>query len=184
MRDSLEIQETTEFKNTRGILEKSLKFIRGRCTKNGAFDANRLDEYQYAIYNLALSFSELEAARSFSNYAISSGRFEKSLAACFFAEVIQTINGRLLASSQDFGSLGKVPLGTSFISEQLSAENLSEIGQEALARKGDFVVAELTESQKLIKKTFFQFAEQRVAPVSQNIPVSYTHLTLPTSDLV
>lgn len=165
----MEIQETTEFKNTRGILEKSLKFIRGRCTKNGAFDANRLDEYQYAIYNLALSFSELEAARSLSNYALSSGSFEKRLAVCFFAEVIQTINGRLLASSQDFGSLGKVPLGPSFISEQLSAENLSEIGQEALARKCDFVEAELTESQKLIKKTFSQFAEQRVAPISQNI---------------
>ena len=91
------------------------------------------------------------------------------MAVCFFAEVIQTINGRLLASSQDFGSLGKVPLGPSFISEQLSAENLSEIGQEALARKCDFVEAELTESQKLIKKTFSQFAEQRVAPISQNI---------------
>ena len=57
MRDSLEIQETTEFKNTRGILEKSLKFIRERCTKRGAFDANRLDAVSYTHLTLPTIYS-------------------------------------------------------------------------------------------------------------------------------
>ena len=165
----MEIQGTTEFKKTQDYLEESLGFIRASCTKNGAFDANSLDEHQYALYNLALSFSELEAAKSFSKYAITSGTFEKRLATCFFAEVIQTINARLLASNQDYGIVGKIPLVTSFISDQLSANNLSGIGEEALARNFDFEATDLTESQRLIKKTFFQFAEQRVAPSSQNI---------------
>ena len=169
MRDSLHIKGITELKNTRKIVHSSLKFIQEKCSNNGTFDALSLDDHQYTIYTLALSFSELEAAESFAEYAISSSDFEKCLASCFIAEVVHSINTRLLSSPKDFGA-GDWPLApTSFVSEQLSAENLSKIGKEIIAKNGHIEAMDLTDNQKLIKRTFGQFADEVVAPIAQDI---------------
>ena len=149
-----------------GIVTRELQFTRNKCLTEGKFDAAKMDDHQQAIYSLAVSASELHAARVMLEYANSQTDFEKRLAKGFAADIIHSVYSRLFPIIVEQGW----PEGlSSFVRATLTIENLTNLGKEITSRNGDVGNRAFDEEKTLMAATFAQFADDIVAPLAENI---------------
>ena len=151
------------------IVTKGLQLTRAKCLEDGEFDSSQMDNHQQAIYSLAVSASELQAAHVMLEYAASQSDFEQGLADCFAAEAIHSVYTRLLPIAAEYG-FSSWPEGlTGFVGETLTTKNLTSLGEVLIGRNGNVGDRALDEEKFLMAETFAQFADEVVAPLAEDI---------------
>jgi (2S)-methylsuccinyl-CoA dehydrogenase len=153
-------------------LDLGLSFIKSQVTIDGKIDGQSENQYQQAIYDLAVSKAEIECAQAFLANAASGTAFDESMASTFAAQMIQQVSSRL-GSSDDFGLAHetiRLSEGTRlFCSRLLSHSNLAGLGEQLIERQGDLGKRGLEPEKQLMADTFRQFAEEVVGPLAEQI---------------
>ena len=163
------------------VLSKSLRHINTLCTENGKFRVSHLDNFQQAVFDLAVCTAELQCALAYLDYSSAHGEFEKNLAETFAAEAIGNIRSRLGRNPDDFG-LSDAELVSAkdcdqFCRDQLSNTHLIELGQHIVDRDGDLGDRGLDQEKLMMADTFRQFADEVVKPLAEDI--HRKNLTIP-----
>ncbi|MCZ6500969.1 MAG: acyl-CoA/acyl-ACP dehydrogenase [Gammaproteobacteria bacterium] len=155
------------------VLDKSLKYINAQCTKDGKFSVSRLDDFQQAVFDLAVCTAELQCALAYLDYSSAHGEFEKNLAETFAAEVIRNITSRLGRNPEDF-CLSSTELVSAkdceqFCKDHLSNTHLTKLGQQIVDKDGDLGDRGLDQEKLMMAETFRQFADEVIKPLAENI---------------
>jgi (2S)-methylsuccinyl-CoA dehydrogenase len=165
------MSEASRHLNTcRDMVDEGLGHIHRLCTVAGRLNTAEMDQYQQAIFDLAVSSSELQAAQVYLDYSDDKSTFEQQLASSFVAEVLHLVQSRLLAAPQDYGiERTDDPNLSAFIAANRSTLNLAPLGAELMARQGDVGSRGLDSEKQLMAETFRQFASDVVAPLAEDI---------------
>ena len=153
------------------LVNEGLRYVHSQCLDDGRFQSKKMDDYQQVVYNLALSTSELQAARTLLTYAASRADFEQRLAACFLAEALNTVRSRLTVAPAEYGltEMKGIDDISRFINTTLTTDNLAALGAEFVSRNGDVGARALDEEKQFMAETFAQFADNVVAPLAEDI---------------
>ena len=138
--------------------------------------ANLDDEAQIELYDLAFSSAELTAAEIMLAYAAHDAPpdeqpFKQSLALSFCAEAAGNLHHRLRLRPTAYG-LSASELSNDYVEiadRYLSPEHLSALGQAWRDRSGRLPYDHLDEEKAMIRETFRQFSDERVAPLAETI---------------
>ncbi|GAB5449764.1 MAG: acyl-CoA dehydrogenase family protein [Halioglobus sp.] len=165
---------------TTGIIDTALSHLKALCAEGDRISPAKLDKYQLASYELAVSWAECTAARFSLSHAErlrdagSDAAFAADLAALFTAEAVTNTASRLRTRPADFGleestltALTQNAAG--FLAKQLAAQNLERIGEEVCRREGDLGPDLLDEHHSMMRDTFRRFADDVVAPRAEEI---------------
>ena len=131
---------------------------------------------QIELYDLALSSAELAAAAALLDYAELDAEppeaaLKAALASAFCAEAVSNFQHRLRLRPSAYGlNAHDLPdAHISFAERHLAPANLTAIGEALRQRGGRLPVDHLDGEQALIRETFRQFADERVAPLAEAI---------------
>ncbi len=184
--DQLLNQATTALAQAQQLLQASLADLRRRSLDGDRVSPVKLDEHQLVSYELALCSSESAAAAFMLDYAkelhstagetAGAVRFEDRLAALFCAEAVNSIGARLRARPADFGlddatisaALGQTAV-VSFLTQQLNANNIATVGQQACERGGDLGADLLDDDHAMMRDSFRRFADEVVMPLAEDV---------------
>lgn len=146
----------------------------------GALDgaAARLhgEEAQVELYDLAFSSAELTAAEIMLDYAGHDAppgerSFKEALALTYCAEAASNLQHRLRLRPSAYG-LSTAELSNEYVDfadRYLSPGHLGALGQAWRDRGGRLPDDHLDEEKSMIRETFRQFADERVAPLAEAI---------------
>ena len=136
-----------------------------------------VDDVQMQAYDLAFSSAELNAARILIDYAAlpaqpQEAAFKEALAAAFCAEALASLMHRLHLRPSAYGlrtrDLAK-PSVAGFIDAKLAPSALAGVGEGLRGRDGDLPTDHLDDEKALMRATFRQFSDERVAPAAHDI---------------
>ncbi len=138
--------------------------------------ANLNEEAQIELYDLAFSSAELTAAEIMLDYAAQDAppeelAFKQSLALTFCAEAASNLHHRLRLRPSAYG-LSADQLQNDYVEladAYLSPGHLCALGQAWRDRSGRLPDDDLDEEKSMIRETFRQFADERVAPLAESI---------------
>ncbi|MDE0225737.1 MAG: acyl-CoA/acyl-ACP dehydrogenase [Gammaproteobacteria bacterium] len=146
---------------------------------HGALDraAARLNEdAQIELYDLAFSSAELRAAQILLEYAARDAspderEFKEALALTFSAEAASNLHHRLRLRPSAYGlSAAELPNDYVELSDAyLSPSHLCAVGQAWRDRSGRLPDDHLDGEKSMIRETFHQFSDERVAPLAESI---------------
>lgn len=153
------------------LVERGLSHIRQACLDDDRFKAGRMDLYQQAVSDLAVSTAELQCAGNYLEYAASRGDIEQKLASTFAADVLHNIRGRLGRAPGDYGLVDAdlTAVNTAAGGDLLSAGSLAALGREIVDRGGDTGDRGLDEEKMMMVDAFRQFAEDVVKPLAESV---------------
>ncbi|MDE0453543.1 MAG: acyl-CoA/acyl-ACP dehydrogenase [Gammaproteobacteria bacterium] len=142
----------------------------------GSAAANLDEEAQIELYDLAFSTAELTAAEVMLEYAAQDAprdeqAFKQALALAFSAEAASNLHHRLRLRPSAYG-LGAAQLPNDYVEfadAYLSPEHLSALGQAWRDRSGRLPDDHLDGEKSMIRETFRQFSDERVAPLAESI---------------
>ena len=85
-------EANTELAELKQQVMTACSYIKGKCSRDGNYDGNLLDDWQLSSYELAFCMAELSAAAAFIDYAQKSTtqKFTQQLALSFCAETFQS----------------------------------------------------------------------------------------------
>ncbi len=134
------------------------------------------EEAQIELYDLAFSSAELTAAEIMLEYAACDAPpgercFKEALALTFCAEVTGNLQHRLRVRPSAYG-LSATDLTNDYVEladEYLSPAHLSAVGQAWRERSGRLPHDHLDAEKSMIRETFRQFSDERVAPLAEAI---------------
>lgn len=166
--------------STQSLLDRALSHLKSITVVSGRVNAAELDQYQLVSYDLALCWAECTAARFCLDHAMRLASLEddtayiSDLATTFCADSITQSAARLRARPADYGltdgDIAAVVSGAhSFLSIQLSAQNLERVGEAVLQRDGDLGADLLSDHHGMMRDTFARFADEVVAPLAESI---------------
>ena len=146
---------------------------------HGALDraAARLNEdAQIELYDLAFSSAELKAAQILLEYAARDAspderEFKEALALTFSAEAASNLHHRLRLRPSAYG-LSAAELPNDYVEladAHLSPGRLCALGQAWRDRSGRLPDDHLDGEKSMIRETFRQFSDERVAPLAESI---------------
>jgi (2S)-methylsuccinyl-CoA dehydrogenase len=149
----------------------------------------RLDDYQLVSFELAWCAAEVAAAEATLAWAdraratrgvdaeVGTDRLlEERLALAWAAEVTAKVRERLLAHPADFelsleavvSALAAGDVGD-FVAAELSAANLSALGDTIRAQQGGLGLRLLSEDAEMMRATFKKFSDEVVKPLAEEI---------------
>ena len=134
------------------------------------------EEAQIELYDLAFANAEVAAAQALLEHAEAvatpaDGALEEALALMFCAEAVSNLHHRLRLRPSAYG-LNAAALSNDYVAlaeRHLAPAQLIGVGQALRERGGRLPGDGLGEEKALMRETFRQFAEQRVAPLAQSI---------------
>ncbi len=138
------------------------------------------EEAQMQLYDLAFSSAELQCAEVMLDYADhGSGpepapaerAFKEQIALAFCAEAVSNLHQRLRGRPSAYGlTPAELPDDHIGFAEQYqSPEHLAALGEAFRARDGVPPLDHLDNEKAMIRDTFRQFAEERVAPLAESV---------------
>lgn len=138
--------------------------------------ANLNEEAQIELYDLAFSSAELRAAQILLDYAGHDAspderEFKEALALTFCAEAASNLHHRLRLRPSAYGlSAARLPSDYVELADAyLSSGHLCALGQAWRDRGGRLPDDHLDEETSMIRETFRQFSDERVAPLAESI---------------
>ncbi len=134
------------------------------------------EDAQIELYDLAFSSAELTAAEIMLEYASHDAppgerAFKEALALTYCAEAASNLQHRLRLRPSAYG-LSAAELSNEYVDfadRYLSPGHLSSLGQAWRDRSGRLPHDHLDEEKQIIRETFRQFADARVAPLAEAI---------------
>ena len=151
-------------------LDKALEHLRGECVDGDRVNQPRMDACQIPLFDLAISAAEIGAAKALSTLVdtIEEGAIEKGLAAFFTAEVVGNLHQRLSMRPAEYGFAPREDLAAPQ-SPALSSDAIVRLGEHLLDLDGSTGADRLDEEKRIMRSTFHQFANEKVAPLAASI---------------
>lgn len=136
-----------------------------------------VDDVQMEAYDLAFSSAELHAARIAVDYATvpadpADAAFKEALAATFCAEVLANLTSRLRYRPSAYGLPSGEPTTqrlANFVDTRLAPDALVAVGERVRQGGGDLPPDHLDDEKTLMRETFRQFSDERVAPAAGDV---------------
>ena len=156
--------------------ERARDIVAGARRALEAAAAKLHEEAQIELYDLAFSSAELTAAEIMLDYAAQHAppderAFKEALALTFCAEATSNLQHRLRLRPSAYG-LKIAELSNDYVEiadQYLSPDHLRALGQAWRDRSGRMPSDHLDEEKSMIRETFRQFADERVAPLAEAI---------------
>lgn len=147
-----------------GLFERARAHLAGR----------NADDVQMEVYDLAFSFAELAAARIVLDYAeqsatASDAAFKRGLAAFYCAQAVASLQSRLASRPSAFGLSSGDLSCPPFVDAALAPARIAALGDVLRRRAGALPPDRLDAEKALMRETFRQFADERVAPSAGRI---------------
>lgn len=174
------LSQAGEFLNeSEAVIQQSVQFVAANTMEAGRLNAEKFDALQKPCYMIAVAKAELEAARALLAHARTSSAEDcaellQSCALAFCAEVVKSIVTSYLKEGSSAGVFRPrlAPL--------LAREDLTSWLDSVDGCCGQFAQscmetgllqfpAGLSQEQALVRDTFRRFADERVAPVAEEI---------------
>ncbi len=130
-----------------------------------------IDSAQIQLYDLAFSAAEMEAARVALEYGDATAaepELRADLARFFVADAIGNVLQRLRIRSADYG-LQPTDLDTGDLTEASQAAFIERLGTAMVERTGTPLPDLLDEEKSMMRATFRQFADERVAHIAERV---------------
>ena len=135
-----------------------------------------VDDVQIEAYDLAFSSAELHAARVALDYAAipadpADTAFKEALAATFCAEALANLTSRLRLRPTAYGLRAAeltMPRLAGFVDSQLAPDTLAAVGERVRDGRGE-LLPDLDDEKALMRETFRQFSDERVAPAAGDV---------------
>ena len=160
-------------KRARGVVDDACALVEKSRAHLAGCD---VDDVQMEVYDLALSTAELRAANVILDYAEQPATpdevaFKQSLATLYCADTLAAVLGRLRSRHSAFGLQTDDfnPGLERFIDDHLDPSRVAAVGNAVRRRQGRAPVDHLDDEKSLMRETFRQFAEERVAPFAEDI---------------
>ncbi|WP_250514637.1 acyl-CoA dehydrogenase [Caballeronia sp. INDeC2] len=181
---------TTVLRRVRWLLDEAVLAVVRSCVVDGRLDAARLDEFQFASYEIALASAELLAAETAcdrTDPADCATDLDIGLSLAFAGDATTSVLQRLDALYVDLAipaaGLHEVTQSAEFArlrQAACSSEALGHLG-EALASAESIADIKQPEDVAMAQEAFRRFAKEVVAPLAERI---HRHdLTVPTEIL-
>ena len=159
-----------------GTFKGAVATLASLCAKDGKLDDARLEEQQWASYELALAAADLLAARTLLDAGCKGTDVDAMLASAFTTEAIIGIASRLqgvyAAAGMDPAVLNSLVCGDGLRALRRDAagpEALSRLGVAVADADGNIAEVELDEHAALARDAFRRFAADVVAPLAEKI---------------
>ena len=160
-------------KRARGVVDDACALVEKSRAHLAGCD---VDDVQMEVYDLALSTAELRAANVILDYAEQPATpdevaFKQSLATLYCADTLAAVLCRLRSRHSAFGLQTDDfnPGLERFIDDHLDPSRVAAVGNAVRRRQGRAPVDHLDDEKSLMRETFRQFAEERVAPFAEDI---------------
>jgi (2S)-methylsuccinyl-CoA dehydrogenase len=161
-------QATSLVEAMRAVVETATTSLAARCEVDGRIDVGRLDDHQTVAYDLASIASALTAAEHLVTWG-RRGDLEADLALALAADVAVDLLSRVAGRESSWG------LDTGVLHDQHDAlaagrdpDFLAGIATRVLAT-GEAGSRHLPEDLEMVRQTFRRFAEDKVAPVAEQV---------------
>ena len=160
--------------SARGAVDDATElFARARAHLVG----RNVDDVQMEAYDLAFSSAELHAARIAIDYAAvpadpTDAAFKEALAATFCAEVLSNLTSRLRYRPSAYGLPSAEPTTqrlANFVDSRLAPDALAAVGERVRQGLGNLPPDHLDDEKTLMRETFRQFSDERVAPAAGDV---------------
>ena len=154
------------------LIGRALSYLKSETSVDGKVVNKKLDDHQPAIFDLAVSYAELSAAKQFLTFAAHETGHESQLAHTFAADVISNILMRLKRTPADMGldysdfAAEATHLRTA--AAYLDKQALRNLGA-AIAAGAGVGQRGLGEEKTMMADTFRQFADEVVIPQAEAI---------------
>ncbi len=166
-----------------GLFAKARKAVLARVSEGGKPDAAKLDRHQMEAHALAALATDLETARQLAAYAGRvSGELEARMANAFLSQVARHFTSEVSLSQAekisvedvglahaDLEAFRKNPAAASFLASGARPGDMIEIARLIRAKDGKAGDFGLDDDLKLIREQFAKFADDKVAPLAQEI---------------
>ena len=171
-------EANTELAKLKQQVMTACSYIKGKCSRDGNYDGNLLDDWQLSSYELAFCMAELSAAAAFIDYAQKSTtqKFTQQLALSFCAETFQAVLNRLVARAADIGldraKLLDIHVSATYrmlLDTYASSEFLSNLGSEIAGNDIQRLPSMLSEEKELVRETFYRFTNEVVMPLAEQV---------------
>ena len=135
------------------------------------------DDVQMELYDLAFSFAELHAARIVLDYAGESAAEAEmarkwALSTSFAAEAVANLRNRLGGRPSAFGLTTAdlvTPPMSEFVDARLAPTALAALGEQVRKHQAKLPTDHLDHEKSLMRETFRQFSDERIAPAAGEI---------------
>ncbi len=152
----------------RAAVETAAADLARRCGQDGRVSTSKLDEHQTVAYDLASVASALAAAEHLVAWG-DRGELEAQLALLLAADTAAELRGRVAGREAAWGlAEGVLDDVSSALSAGRDPELAAIVADQVLAT-GEAGGRHLPEDLEMVRQTFRRFAEERVAPVAEEV---------------
>ena len=164
--------------HVRRLFEQAVAALADACAIGGKLDATRLDEQQFASYEIAVASADLLAAETVVGNieATAEPALDDRLALAFASEAVDAVLGRLqtvfLELDIDLATLHALSGGAELAAFRRSAASgavLAGIGKAVAAANSEIGHVALDEPHAMAQEAFRRFASDVVAPMAEKI---------------
>ncbi|MEO8656309.1 MAG: acyl-CoA dehydrogenase family protein, partial [Ramlibacter sp.] len=170
----------------RQLFDQAVSAVAAMCAVDGRLDAARLDQHQFASYEIALAGAELLAAETLASERDGMGEPDRGLALLFIAQALGAVLDRIetifLETALDVGELHALAGGTEFADfRRLAASGATQaaLGRAVASANTEIGDVRLDAPLAMAQDAFRRFASQVVAPMAEQI--HRQDLTVPES---
>jgi (2S)-methylsuccinyl-CoA dehydrogenase len=168
-------QAAAVLQGTQGLIDRALSKLKAKTLDGGKLSNVKLDACQLVSYELSLCWAECCAARFMLDHSRQCrDEYTSRLCALFCAEAASASCARLRARLADF-ELADADIAAvladnaAFLAGQLSAANITAIGQQVVERGADLGPDLLEERYTMMRDTFHKFADEVVKPLAEDV---------------
>ena len=170
----------------RQLFDQAVSAVAAMCAVDGKLDAARLDQYQFASYEIALAGAELLAAETLASEGDGLSEPDRGLALLFIAQALGAVLDRIetifLETALDVGELQALAGGTEladFRRLAASAATQAALGKAVASANTEIGDVRLDAPLAMAQDAFRRFASDVVAPMAEQI--HRQDLTVPES---
>jgi len=152
----------------RSVIDRATTALAERCEVDGRIDVGRIDEHQTIAYDLASIASALTAAEHLVAWG-TKGDLEADLALALAADVAVDLQSRVAGRETSWGlDAGVLHDQQDALAAGRDPAFLAAIATRVLAT-GEAGSRHLPEDLEMVRQTFRRFAEDKVAPVAEQV---------------
>ena len=157
--------------SARAALDRISHHLADRAADDGRLSTRKLNAIQPEAFALARHLAQVAAAEAMLNWGRAGADLERSIAGLFCALCCAELERWVRFNESALGvKPGSVVDEPGFVASTLSTAHVAGLGAAILARESDRAGSlGLSEDHRMVQREFARFADQRVAPLAEEI---------------
>jgi len=154
----------------RNVIDGATRRLAADSAKNGKVDLDLMDREQVLAYDLATVAGAVTAAEAMLTYG-EAGETETRLTVAFAGHVAADLAGRMAGREQEWAVGADSPWHGEEVADALRAARSSALLEDIadVVLRSSELPRHLGEEQQMVRETFRDYAEAKVAPVAESI---------------